>query len=236
MRRKFIMKNRVRAAAGVLVCLAGMAVVGQTTAPAQSGSELERLRAENAELKKEVAALRAKLAAAPAAATAASQPAKKETVRMFTTMTDALANVPADLRPQPKAEWHKFQEGKFLKWAREQLVGLTLDTNLQWFGGPSQRNVVYWRRGGEWIINSGGFGSKSFTSFGAEHTWSVRYPHVMVDEAGARKWDAIKKGSLFKVKGVIKTVSISKKNHSQGLPQYHFSFEMQDLEFAPANQ
>jgi hypothetical protein len=212
-------------------CLA-IASLAQTTAPSSTAKELQQLRAENEALRQEIASLKAKLAAAsPASQT---QPAKTHPLRTFTTMMDVLTNCPADLRPQAKAEWYKFTEGKFLDWAREQFVGLTIDTSLQYPGGKTSRNIFVHAPGQDWMKFAGSFTGKKFTCFGAEHEWSVRYPQMTFDEDGAKKFDAIKPGTLFKVKGTIKSVAIQKMNYTTNkLPSYSFSFELEDFDMTP---
>jgi hypothetical protein len=209
-------------------CLA-LASLGQTTAPSPIAHEVDRLRAENEALRNEVASLKAKLAASPAS----TQSAKKETIRTFTTMMDVLANVPADLRPQAKAEWYKFQEAKFKLWVSEQMVGMVVDSWMHYSAGPTSPNVCP-LPGKEFVIYGGSFGGKHFTYFGADHAWTVRYPTMYFDEAGARKWDTIKRGALMKVKGVIASVSVSGMNYDhRKLPSYTFTFELRDLEVIP---
>jgi hypothetical protein len=212
-------------------CLA-MVSLGQTTVPSPMDQELGRLHAENEELRKEVASLKAKLASARTAAE--TQPAKNETTRKFTTMMDVLTNVPADLRPQAKADWYKFTESKFEKWVSDQMVGMIVDTSLQYSGGKTTRNFLRSGPENSWVKYPGPFAAKKFTYFGAEHQWTVRCPQMTFDDDGAKKWDAIKAGTLFKVKGTIKSVSIQKLNYSSNkLPSYSFSFELDNFEMTP---
>jgi len=223
------MKRCVRDFSGVAGCAMLLVFLGQATAPA--GGEVERLRAENAELRKEIAETKEKMAAG---GTAQTQPAKKEVVRNFTTMMDVLANVPADIRPQAKPEWYKFTQGKFVQWVEEQMVGMTVDVSLGYSGGPTHPKIGFNGGTDGFVVYSGSFDAKHFTYFGADHSWSVKYPQMTFDEAGARKWDAIKRGTLFKVKGVIKSVTMGRTNYgSTKLPEYHLTFELRDLEIMP---
>ncbi len=143
-------------------------------------------------------------------------------------MQDILVNVPADLRPQNKPEWYKYTEGKFEDWWEQQLIGLAFEQTLA-MDVRVDRSLTA-RSGNEWTIACT-FAGKGFTYFAADHRWSIRPQSMTTDEAGAKKWDHFKNGTLVKVKGVISKIDIqtTEFNHSK-FPVYHVTLTLRDLE------
>jgi len=184
--------------------------------------EIAALRAENARLRAELEKTRSATAPATQA-------------RAFTTMQDILVNTPAELKPQANAEWYKYTGAKFDAWFEAQLVGMTFDQTLSF----ESADVTKSRGSGTvWNVFPIYFSSKSFNYFGEAHTWRVSVPTVQVDEAGAKKWDATKKGTLFRVKGSIASVEFSPdangSDHTK-LPSYHVVLRLRDVEFLSPN-
>lgn len=191
-----------------------------------SWGELQRLRAENAALKEKLRAAETQLAA-----NAATQPTTqpKEIIRKFTTMADVLAKVPADLQPAATPEWHKYTEGKFLDWWKDQLVGMKFEQTLALAsarterGGPPQ---LPWRL-------SCTFAGRSFNSFGKPQSWRINSLYVLnIDEETARKWDKVKPGRLFKVTGTITNAGFFSAFGTSGIPSYTIGLTLTDMQIA----
>lgn len=211
----------------VLVMLLLPVLLGQTVPASESGgmeAELARLKAENAQLREELSKAKAQLGEKPAATAPKA--------RVFTTMLDVLGNTPADIRPQAKPEWYKYTESKFTSWWTEQLVGMDFEQKMA-VGKPIVWRNLAPRPGGEWIVNPIGFSYQPFTYFGAEHKWAVAVPTMLyVDEAGAKKWDGIKDGTLITVKGKIGGVRIQSDNYDKSkLPVYRVSLDLREVEY-----
>lgn len=206
----------------------------QTTAPADVAGELERLRAENARLRAELSALKAQQAATTQRAVGASGEATATTrpvVRRFTSMPDLLATTPAELRPKPNEEWYKYTKFKFEQWWHDQLIGIKFEQTLGFRCEVGRSQVA--RKGEEFVMRGQLYG-KEFIAFTANHTWGIVSFERYMNEATAKKWDAIKPGTLFKVTGTVKQARLHTYS-SHGWPQYQVTLELADFEMAPAN-
>ena len=103
-------------------------VIPMASAQATQPSEIDRLRAENAQLRQELEALKT---AATKPTTAPTIASTQPVIRRFTTMLEILAKTPDELRPVARPDWYTFTEGKYLDWWKQQLLGLSFEESLQ---------------------------------------------------------------------------------------------------------
>jgi hypothetical protein len=215
----------------MLAVLAWAVFSGQTTSVSKAQDlekEVTALRAENARLRAELEKTKADLARSGGPGTATQ-------ARAFASMADILVNAPAELRPQANAEWYKYTGGKFDAWWQAQLVGLSFDQTMT-FESVNVTKSGAPKPGAEWNASLITFASKTFVYFGATHDWRIAMLSEQVDEAAARKWDATKKGTLFRVKGTVAGVEFAPDAagsvHTK-LPVYHVVLRLRDVEILP---
>ncbi|MGN6366858.1 MAG: hypothetical protein ACTHN5_01075 [Phycisphaerae bacterium] len=148
-----------------------------------------------------------------AATQAATQPATRP--RVFTSMMDVLNKTPVELRPKATGEWFKFDEGKFVAWVNEQMVGMVFEEDVQVKAGTVMQNVYQHGPGQEWMVYLSG-DWRSFACFGTTHRWCVVLPQIFTDEAGAKKWSGKKNGRRMRLTGTIKSVGINSRGVAAG--------------------
>jgi hypothetical protein len=152
-------------------------------------------------------------------------------------MPDILARLPQDLRPQPRPDWFTFNEIKFEQWWQDQLPGLTFEQLLPYQSASVQRTPNP-TPGNEWTISFITVGSKSFSAMGADHHWSLDTFTLTGNDATAKYWLNLKRGTLLKIKGTIesadvRTLDAADKNHFHS---YHIRIHLSNPQIITPGQ